>query len=120
MDRAQGEQEISGPNAVNLSPHFTLSDFTFSETAVRRGIDNTPDSEALDNLHTLAAGLEQVRYLLDAPIHVTSGYRSAKLNSAIGSSPTSDHVRGYAADFVCPGFGSPTEICRAIRDSDIA
>ena len=104
---------------MQLSPHFSLAELTASETALRKGLDNTPTPEALDALHTLAAGLEQVRALLGQPIYVTSGYRSLKVNSAVGSSPTSDHVKGYAADFVCPGYGPPLEICKAIRDSDI-
>ena len=106
-------------NHLNLSAHFTLEELTASDTALRKGIDNTPDAEALANLHELALGLERVRALLGHPLYITSGYRGLKLNSAIGSAPTSDHVKGYAADFVCPGYGPPKEICKAIRDSDI-
>ncbi|MNC99041.1 Peptidase M15 [compost metagenome] len=41
------------------------------------------------------------------------------MNSAVGSKPTSDHVQGYAADFVCPGYGDVTAVCHAIMDSTI-
>lgn len=104
---------------VNLSQHFTLYEFTRSETAARRGLDNTPDAETIEHLKETAALLEQVRELLGHPITVTSGYRSLKVNSAIGSKQTSAHVKGYAADFVCPAFGDISAICHAIMDSTI-
>lgn len=103
---------------VQLSEHFTLDEFTRSETAVRKGIDNTPDSETVANLAELALSLEKIRETLGRPIQITSGYRSPKLNAAIGSKPDSAHVKGYAADFVCPPF-SPEEICRKVIDSGI-
>ena len=103
-----------------LSPHFALAEFTRSETAARRGLDNTPDAETIENLKITAAGLEEIRALLGEPIQITSGFRSLKVNSAIGSKPTSAHVKGFAVDFVCPQYGTPKEICEAIRDSQIA
>lgn len=104
---------------MNLSAHFTLDQLTASEVALRRGLDNIPDAETIENLRELARGLEQVRSLLGHPMHISSGYRSPKVNSAVGGSPTSAHVQGHAADFVCPSYGPPKEICKAIRDSDI-
>ncbi len=104
---------------TSLSKHFHLSEFTRSDIASRRGIQNVPDAETIEHLKETAALLEQVRELLGCPIQITSGYRSLKLNSAIGSKPTSDHVQGYAADFVAPGYGSPREVCHAIMDSTI-
>lgn len=104
---------------MNLSQHFTLEELTHSDVAVRKGIENTPDAEIIEVLKRTAAGLEEVRELLDCPIHVNSGYRSLKLNSAIGSTPTSQHVKGEAVDFIAPQFGTPQEICRAILDSTI-
>lgn len=104
---------------MQLSPNFTLAEFTRSETATRRGLDNTPDAETIENLKITAAGLEEVRALLGKPIQITSGYRSLKVNSAVGSKPTSAHVKGFAADFVCPQYGSVSDICRAIMDSTI-
>lgn len=105
---------------MNLSKNFSLSEFTRSETASRKNLDNSPDAETIEHLKETAALLEQVRELLGHPITITSGYRSLKVNSAIGSKPTSDHVLGYAADFTCNGFGSVTEVCHAIMDSAIA
>jgi zinc D-Ala-D-Ala carboxypeptidase len=98
-----------------LSPHFELSEFTVSETAVRQGINNTPSAEIIEMLKKTAELMEQVRTLLgNKPIIITSGYRSLALNRAIGSSDTSQHVQGQAADFTCPGFGSPIQVCKAI------
>ncbi len=101
-----------------LSPHFTLSELIVSDTAQRRGIDNTPNEAMIENLKKTAALLEEVRTLLGGkPIIVTSGYRCLALNRAIGSSDTSAHVQGQAADFSCPGFGTPLEICHAINQA---
>ena len=102
-----------------LSNHFSLAEFTRSETAARRNLDNTPDAETIEHLRETASLLEQVRDLLGHPIQITSGYRSLKVNSAIGSKPTSAHVQGYAADFVCPAYGDITAVCHAIMDSTI-
>lgn len=82
-----------------LTPHFTLEELTFSETALRKGINNKPSVDVLDALYTTAEGLERVRTALGVPIVVVSGYRSPKLNAAVGGAKTSQHVTGYAADF---------------------
>ncbi len=102
-----------------LTDHFTLEELTFSSTAVRNNLDNTPSLEIVAHLTTLAIGLEQVRALLGAPMHIDSGYRCAALNAAVGGSSKSAHMEGYAADFICPQFGTPLEIVKAIEASDI-
>jgi zinc D-Ala-D-Ala carboxypeptidase len=104
---------------VRLSPHFTLWEFTRSSTAARLGIDNEPTAEAFANLATLAQGLEEVRELLGHPMRIDSGYRCEALNSAVRGSKNSAHMRGLAADFVCPAFGEPIDIVRAIQASPI-
>lgn len=105
---------------IQLTKNFDLDEFTESQTAARKGIDQTPSAAVLKNLRVLAEGLEMVRDVLDnKPIKITSGYRSPTLNKAIGSAPTSDHPLGYAADFKCPAFGTPREIVLAIKDSGI-
>jgi len=99
-----------------LSPHFTLEEFTISQTAAREGIDNSPSSEHLENLKRMAGVMEEVRVLLgNKPIIVSSGYRSPALNVAVGGSSVSAHCAGLACDFTCPGFGSPYEICRVLQ-----
>ena len=102
-----------------LSTHFRLSEFLRSEIAARRGIDNAPSEEAIERLRNTAQGLEEVREFIGVPLHISSGYRCLELNRAIGSKDTSAHVRGDAADFEAPAYGSPLDICRAIERSDI-
>lgn len=105
---------------MNLSPNFTLAELTASQTAIRRGIDNTPNQAAIDNLRVLCALLEEIReFLGDRPIHVSSGYRSVQLNAMVGGSIASQHTLGLAADFTCRGFGTPLEVCHAIVDAEI-
>ena len=104
---------------VKLSANFWLSEFICSETAVRRGIENSPGAGAFINMHQyLVPGLQRIRALLNHPIQITSGYRSVALNTAIGGSPSSQHTKGLAADFVAPGFGSPRSICETIAGND--
>jgi hypothetical protein len=102
-----------------LTSHFTLSELTRSSTAERLGIDNTVPPIILPHLRVTAEGLEQIRALLGFPLHVGSGYRCAALNTAVGGARESAHMDGYAADFVCPAFGDPRSIVKAIEASDI-
>lgn len=104
---------------MQLSPHFTLEEMIASQDASRSGIDNTPTTNAYENLKMLAQSAEQVRELLGFPMLITSGYRCPALNSLVGSKPTSAHTSGLAIDFHCPGFGTPVEVCKAIAASDI-
>lgn len=86
-----------------LSPHFSMREMTRSETAARRGIDNTPPDDVRPALKILAmAVLEPVRAAF-GPVLVTSGYRSPELNKAIKGSPRSQHMLGQAVDFEVPG-----------------
>ena len=104
---------------MQLTKHFTLEEFTESATATRLGIDNDPSPEILSNLFLLASTMEEVRALLDKPITISSGYRSPKLNKAIGGSKTSAHMQGLACDFVCRAFGSPLAVATEIAESTI-
>jgi len=104
---------------MQLTAHFRLIEFTRSDTASRKGIDNTPSDEHLTNLHRLAETLEEVRELLGYPIIITSGYRSPALNRAVGGVSNSSHAQGLAADFHCPGYGSDYDVCRMIAGSRI-
>lgn len=98
-----------------LSQHFTLEEFTRSETATRLGIVNKPPSYIVDRLFLTADYLESVRHILgDNPIRITSGYRSPELNVAVGGTRSSAHCFGYAVDFVCPAFGSPVDIAKRL------
>jgi len=77
---------------------FTYGEFLKSETALRKGIKNIPNEEQIKNLETLTAKVLQPVRDEFGPILVTSGYRSIELCIAIGSSTTSNHSKGEAAD----------------------
>ena len=88
-----------------MSDHFSIKELTYSDTAVRLGIDNTPNDEILKNLQLVTQHiLEEVRNYFDKPVKVTSGYRSEKLCLAIGSKATSQHTLGQAVDFEVIGI----------------
>jgi len=99
-----------------LTENFSLEEFLYSDTAAACGIDNTPSEAIVANLTRLAEVLEEVRrILMDLPIHITSGYRCPELNDACGGAETSAHMSGLAADFVCPDYGTPYDVCIAIE-----
>ena len=90
-----------------MSQTFSIRELTYSDTAIRLGIDNTPTNEVLINLQNLCQFiLEPVRNYFNKPITITSGYRSSELCKAIGSSATSQHTRGEAVDFEILGISN--------------
>ncbi len=105
---------------TQLSPHFSLEELTFSQTAARQGIDNTASPQIAANLVLVVGILEDIRSLLgDVPLHISSGYRCPALNTLIGGSRTSAHMNGLAADFTAPDFGSVLEVAQAIAASGL-
>jgi len=79
--------------------YFTIQELTHSTTATARGIDNTPPPQVAVKLAALANNLlDPVRELWGAPLTVNSGFRCPVLNKAVGGVPTSQHVKGEAAD----------------------
>lgn len=82
--------------------YFTISELCRSDAAVKKGIGNLPDGDAVACLQRLVEKvLDPAREWLGAPVTVTSGYRCGELNRAVGGSPTSQHMKGEAADLVC-------------------
>ena len=104
---------------MQLSENFNLDEATFSETAVRLGINNQPSPEQLENMKITAQGMEAIRKLLGKPIRVNSWLRLPALNQAIGGALKSSHMDGWAVDFTCPAFGDPYTVAKALKDSDI-
>ena len=85
---------------MKLTANFSLNELTKSQTAERKGIDNTPSGDHQDNLKKLCENvLQPVRDHFEQVVSVSSGYRSPELCTAIGSKTTSQHARGEAADF---------------------
>jgi putative chitinase len=104
---------------MNLSDHFSLEEATHSDTATRLGISNQPNAQQLENMKVAAIGMEKIRELLASPINVNSWIRLPEVNVAVGGSKVSSHMDGWAIDFVCKGFGTPLEVCKAIEKSNI-
>jgi hypothetical protein len=108
------------PRPRYLTDHFTLDEMVFSQTAARRGLDNTPPAAVLHNLQRLCRALEVVRRSLgELPVIVSSGYRSPALNAAVGGAAGSRHMLGLAVDFTVPRYGSPLQVARALADSGL-
>ena len=90
---------------MNLSENFSLLELTKSQTAKRKGIDNTPSPTHQGNLKLLCMHvLQPVRSHFNRVVSVSSGYRSEELCVAIGSKITSQHAKGQAADFEIYGL----------------
>ena len=102
---------------MNLSEHFTLEEATFSETAVRLGINNQPSTVQLENMKHAAQGLEQVREQT-GPLRVNSWLRLPDVNVAVGGSKISSHMDGWAID-VSSSKLTPYELCQAVKKAGI-
>lgn len=101
-----------------LTEHFSLEEFTRSDTASNLGIDNSPAAEHMPILQNLANCMEGVRALFNKSIRITSGYRSPAVNDAVGGSKTSAHSLGHAADFHVAEM-SDLDAAKVIRDSGL-
>ena len=102
---------------MKLSGHFSLAELTKSQTATRKGIDNKPTLEHIENLTELCVQiLEPTRRNFSKPMVITSGYRSEELCEAIGSKTTSQHAKGEAADFEMFGIDNK-ELAKYIKNN---
>ena len=91
---------------MKLSKNLSLKEAVRSTTAKRLGLKNIPDDPQITNLKLIAKNVFQpLRDHFEAPIYVSSGYRSPKLNSSIGGSATSQHCQGRALDLDADVFG---------------
>lgn len=89
---------------MDLTPHFTLAEMTSSQTAVREGIDNTPNSAQIINLQRLCLNILEPLEVSGKVLIVSSGFRCVELNKRIGGASTSQHCNGEAADINAKGF----------------
>ena len=103
---------------MNLTKNFSLLELTKSQTAERKGIDNTPSPAHQENLKSLCEMvLQPVRDHFSRVVTISSGYRSPELCAAIGSKITSQHARGEAADFEI--FGVSNKALADYIDSEL-
>ena len=103
---------------MQLSSNFSLQELTKSQTATRKGIDNTPSPEHQENLKLLCESvLQPVRDHFGKVVTISSGYRSPELCVAIGSKTTSQHAKGQAADFEI--FGVSNKALADYIDSEL-
>jgi len=102
---------------MKLTENFSLHEMTKSETASRRGLNNTPGDAEIANLKVLAEKvLQPVRSHYKKGVHINSGFRHPDVNAAVGGSRTSDHTRGQAADIEIPGVAN-ADLAIWIRDN---
>ena len=102
---------------MKLSANFQLSELVKSQTAERKGIPNNPSPTQIDNLKALCINiLQPIRSHFDSPVLISSGYRSAELCLAIGSSIHSQHIEGKAADIEVIGVDNK-ELAQWIKDN---
>jgi hypothetical protein len=104
---------------MQLSEHFELAEFIRSSTAKRAGISNMPTDAHLENIKLLCEKvLEPIRIHFARPIILSSGYRSAALNRAVGGSSSSQHCSGEAADIDMDGTNvTNAQIFNYIKDN---
>lgn len=102
---------------MQITEHFSLDEFIFSETAHNLRIDNTPPSELMFNVTNTCLGLEKIRAFLNMPIIILSGYRCEQLNNAVGGEKESQHVLGQAADIICPNYADPFHLAEVLKNN---
>ncbi len=101
---------------MRLSANFTLAEFTKSQTALRKGLDNTPGEQHLINAKALFENVVQpVRDHFGVTV-INSGYRGPALNEAVGGSNKSQHCKGEAVDIECPGVAN-YDVAKWIEDN---
>lgn len=104
---------------MNLSPHFTLQEMERSQTAIRHGILNKADARQTKALTDLCVNvLEPLRTLVNKSINIQSGFRNPTVNSLVGGSATSQHMKGQAVDINVEGI-TPSELFDIIRNSSL-
>jgi zinc D-Ala-D-Ala carboxypeptidase len=96
-----------------LTEHFSLAEMSRSETATRKGLDNTIPVNLIPNAVQVAEVLEKIRAHYGKPIRVLSCYRSPDVNKAVGGSKTSAHRFAFAADHEVEGVAN-IDVCRWI------
>jgi len=102
---------------MKLSEYFTLEEATYSETAIRLGLDNQPSIAQLENMkHVATTHADLIRKELGHPVHINSWLRLPDVNVAVGGSKVSSHMDGWAFDMTCAGFGDTLVTAKKIAE----
>lgn len=88
---------------IHLSEHFILYEFTRSGCAIEHDLSNMPDTAQQSNLQALCRNILEPLRRQFGPIIITSGFRSREVNRLVGGAPSSQHLRGEAADILVTG-----------------
>ncbi len=89
---------------MKLSSNFSLKELTRSQTAIRNGIDNSPNTSQLVCLTALTTAVLQPIREVHGRVNINSALRVLELNRKIGSGDSSQHILGKAADLECPSI----------------
>ena len=101
-----------------ISAHVSYKEGTYSATAIRKGLDNTPDAKQLHCMQDVAYNIfEPLREFVGGPIKVNSFFRAEKVNKAIGGEKYSQHMKGQAMDIDDTfGYATNAEMYHYIRE----
>lgn len=86
---------------IKLTDHFELNEFINSGIAKTKGIKNIPDLKQLICLQALCTNILEPLRRKCGPVIISSGFRTKELNELVGGTPTSQHLKGQAADIHC-------------------
>ena len=101
---------------MKISKYLSLEELIHSETAIKRGINNYPTPSQIENLKIVGEKVfDVVREHFNEPLHISSGFRSVQLNTAIGGAGTSQHCYGQALDIDSKGKIKNSEIFNYIK-----
>ena len=90
---------LAAEGGRQVTPHFKVREFACND-----GSDPVFISQALADI------LENIRVHFGKPVHINSGYRTVSYNKTVdGSSSTSQHCNGLAADIRVEGV-SPDRV----------
>lgn len=105
---------------MQLTPHFSVEEFAHSETAIHNKLDNAIPIEKMGDAILTAQMMERIRAHLstkagrEISIHINSAWRSPAVNTAVGSSRVSDHLKMAAVDWTADTFGDEYTVCQAL------
>ena len=104
---------------MKISHNITYAEAIHSNTAKRKGIDNTPNPAQVENMKVTAEKVFQpLREWVGGPIKINSFFRGADLNKAIGGSTRSQHCKGQAMDIDDTfGYKTNAEMYHYIKDN---